>query len=65
MGPKEQGLRDRYAALCAELGDVVTKVRLASNRQAQIEREIDGLDAAIPGAKQADAATPMEAEPTP
>ncbi len=54
MGPKEKELRDRYSILCAELGDVATKVRLASKRQGEIEREIDGLNAAMPGAISAD-----------
>lgn len=54
MGPKEKELRERYAALCSELGDTVTKVRLATKRQGEIEREIDGLNAAVPAAQQAD-----------
>ncbi len=65
MGPKEAALRDRYSTLAAELGDVVTKIRLASKRQGEIEREIDGLNAAMPAARQADAAAVPEAPPTP
>lgn len=65
MGSKEKELRDRYAALCTELGDVATKVRLATRRQGEIEREIDALNAAVPAAQQADAEAAAKATEAP
>ncbi len=66
MGGEEKKLRDRYGAICAELGDVMTRLRLATRRQGELEREIDALNAALPAAVQADmAAAAAEAPPRP
>jgi len=57
MGSEEKKIRERYSQLAAELGDVVTKIRLSSRRQAEIEREIDALNASMAAAQAADKAT--------
>ena len=64
MGSEEKKIRERYAQLAAELGDVATKIRLSTRRQAEIEREIDALNASMAAAQAADkAATPPTEQP--
>ena len=54
MGPQEKALRDQYRILCTDLGDAVTQKRHAEKKIADIEGEIDRLQAALPDAQRVD-----------
>lgn len=60
MGTHETKVRGRYIALCGELGDEITKRRLAQARIDAIEAEIDRLNVALLIAVEADAPSPPE-----
>jgi len=57
MGPQEKKLRDQYRILCTDLGDAVTSKRHAEKKIADIEGEIDRLQATLADAQRVDQQT--------
>ncbi len=47
-GPSEQLLASQYSALCTELGDKQTQLRVLTRRIAEIETALDRLNASLP-----------------